>query len=32
MVKPDCSSISLKSRKGIYPKLRVSVTILGGYQ
>lgn len=31
MVKLDCSSISLKSGKGIYPRLRVSVTILSGY-
>lgn len=32
MVKIDCSSIPLKSGKGIYPRLRVSVTILSGYQ
>lgn len=32
MVMLDRSSISLKSGKGIYPRLRVSVTILSGYQ
>lgn len=32
MVMLDCSSISLKSGKGIYPRLRVNVTILSGYQ
>lgn len=32
MVKLDRSAVPLKSGKGIYLRLRVSVTILSGYQ
>lgn len=32
MVMLDCSSISLKSGKGIYSRLRIGITLLSAYE